>query len=632
MSYISYKSSVSSDANGPLDLWAELNYDNTFVKAPIVVVMHGYSPTNTFGDVRANAQRLRDAGFFAISVAMRGRDGSDGVRDSGGVEIFDIYDAVERVKSLYASLVDKTNISITGYSGGGGNVMSALTKFPDYFRAGSSFFGMSDYGYHPQHGWYFCGAGGGHQSQMRTDIGDPTTGAPAVLDRYMARASSLASANNPYSEIHLFVNADEGICPAVHSTRYRDNAVADEAVPGEFSNIHLHIGQAGRYEDFNSDGIKDPDELQYWPHGFPSANQQNAAERWYRDRLLAGQIPHPVLNTADTLFVAGYVKTRPFFLWLGDGQNAAASLDYQLSASFKTFRMELLSSDKSVTGRLEVDVTDLAGELITVWLNDQPIEQFTASANYAYAGLSHGDFLVLQAGAMQKSADLNQDQQVDLRDLSILSSQWQTNGPFLPCDLNGDGGVSVDDLICFAEQWYAGKPQVVYGENLDSDPNWQRQGQWEFGQPAGDGGLRFGYPDPTSGRTGLNVFGVNLQGDYSVQVGDPYWLTLGPVDCTGFEHLTLEFARWLNTDEAPYMDCRIEVSNDNVNWTTVWRHDDAAFITDSRWTMVDYGLGDTAENQPAVYLRWGCQVLSPRVWPLSGWNIDDVTIKGKRIP
>ncbi len=80
-----FYSTVSSTLIGPLHLRAELNYDDARTDAPIAVVMHGYSPTNGNLDaVRAQAQRLRDAGFFAVSVAMRGRDGSAGVRDSGG--------------------------------------------------------------------------------------------------------------------------------------------------------------------------------------------------------------------------------------------------------------------------------------------------------------------------------------------------------------------------------------------------------------------------------------------------------------------------------------------------------------------------------------------------------------------
>lgn len=395
-STITYQSTVSSDANGALDLKAELNYDNSRANAPIAVVMHGFSPgTGILASIRANAQRLRDAGFFAVSVAMRARDGSDGARDSGGLEIYDIHDAVEKVKATYGNYVDASNVHITGYSGGGGNAMSALTKFPDYFRLGSSYFGMSDYGYNSTDGWYNNGAASSHQGVLRTDIGNPNVGDDSVTDRYHARASNLASKNNPYSEIHLFVNGDEVTCPKINSTSYRDNAVAAALFPGEFNNITVHIGQAGTYEDFNGNGQNDADEQQYWPHCFPTANQQHAAETWYLARLLAGQIAQPVLNSSDELFVAGFVKTRPFELWLGDGQNAAGELDYSLSAGSKTFELRVLSLDTAVTGKLSVDTADMAGQAVSVLLNDTLVDTFTGGGIYEYTGLGDGGRLEL---------------------------------------------------------------------------------------------------------------------------------------------------------------------------------------------------------------------------------------------
>lgn len=392
-----YRSTITADANGPLDLLAELNYDDARPNAPIAVVMHGYSPaTGALGEVRANAQRLRDNGFFAISVAMRARDGSDGIRDSGGLEIHDIYDAVEAVKADpgLAGFIDASNVHITGYSGGGGNVMSALTKFPDYFRLGSGYFGMSDYGHHPTHGWYNNGAGG-RTAQLDTDIGNPNTGGPAVLARYLARASNRASKNNPYSEIRLFVNASETICPPINSTSFRDNAIAAESTPGEFDNITVHIGGPGIYQDFNNNSVNDANEEQNWPHGFPNANHQNAAELWYRDRLLAGTIPQPVLNDADELFVAGYVITSKFKCWLGDGQNAAGNLTYALSDTAMSFSLNLLTSDLTKTGNLTIDTTRMAGREIAVTLNDTPVTTFTGGGTYNYPNLGHNDTLKL---------------------------------------------------------------------------------------------------------------------------------------------------------------------------------------------------------------------------------------------
>jgi dienelactone hydrolase len=630
---MSYQSSVSTDASGPLDLKAELNYDNSVSNAPIVVVMHGYSPTVNFNDVRLNAQRLRDAGFFAISVAMRGRDGSDGVRDSGGVEIFDIYDAVEAAKTQFAAYVNPANISITGYSGGGGNAMSALTKFPDYFRTGSSYFGISDYGHNSASGWYFNGATASHQAQLVTDIGNPTAGNPLVLDKYAARNSNLASKNNPYSEIHLFVNYNETVCPPVNHNLYQSNAVSNASYPGQFNNINVHIGGYSQYVDFNNNGLNESSELQNWPHGLPTSDQQYAAEAWYLSRLLTGQIAQPVLNDSDSFYVAGYVKTKQFFLWLGNGQNAAANLDYTLSATEKTFTMHIVTSDRDITGKLEINVQDMAGQTVFVSLNGTTMTQFTASAKYVYDQLCDGDTLKLSISQEEPGimGDINHDEAVDILDFQSLSQEWglgpdASNGS----DLSGDDIVGIEDLTLMAENWFRGKRIRFFSDSFDGDPNWSTEGQWQFGQPCGLGAVYHGNPDPAIASSGLNVYGVNLLGDYGLQVAGPYRLTTRPIDCRGYEKISLRFARWLNTDDPYYVDNRIETSVDGIQWDILWKHQGQNFITDNGWTILEYDLGETTNDNQALYIRWSYEVLSIRVWPFSGWNIDDVELWGKK--
>ncbi|MDD4102696.1 MAG: prolyl oligopeptidase family serine peptidase, partial [Kiritimatiellae bacterium] len=393
-----YASSLTQGAGGPLNLKSELNYDDTRSNAPIAVVMHQYSgASGLFSNVRANAQRLRDQGFFAVSVAMRGREGSQGTRDSGGLEIYDIYDAVEAVKKSYPALVNPEIVYLTGYSGGGGNTMSALTKFPDYFNAGAAFFGMSDYGYDPVDGWYFNGAGSSRQPQLRTDIGDPTLGDPDVTDRYHARASNLASVNNPYTEIHLFVNANETICPPVNAVTYRDNAVAQERFAGDFANITLHIGQTGVYEDFNDNGVNDSNEQQYWPHNAPTADQQHAAEAWFMGRLLAGQIPRPELCASGTLHVAGFVKTARFECRAGDGQQGFLRLGYGLTETNMVFGFETLSLNKQLPLTLIVDTAVFTNRRVEVWLNGALDGAFNGGGIRQTSALVDGAVLELRA-------------------------------------------------------------------------------------------------------------------------------------------------------------------------------------------------------------------------------------------
>jgi len=383
-----HESTVSSTFTGPLLLRAELNYDDARAGAPIAVVMHGFSPTNGNLDaVRPHAQRLRDDGFFSVSVAMRGRDGSAGVRDSGGLEIHDIWDAVETVKAQYGALVDPSNVHITGYSGGGGNVMSAIVRMPDYFRVGSSFFGMSDYGFDPVDGWYNNGAGS-RTSILDQDVGNPNLGQPSVIDRYQARASNLAAANSSAVEVHLFVNDDETISPPVNHLRFAQ-------LGGPHVTHHVGVSAAPGFEDFNGNGVEDAGERQWWPHGFPTASQQDAAEQWYRDRLLAGQIPAPQIAPAGQLMVPGFLKTRHFEVWPGDGQQAAGVVTYALSESGASIMPEITSSDASLPISVVVASGFLAptGAAAEARINDVLVDAFTAGERRVFFGLASGDVL-----------------------------------------------------------------------------------------------------------------------------------------------------------------------------------------------------------------------------------------------
>jgi len=392
-----YQSSISSDRQGPLDLKAKINYDDQKHLAPAFVVMHGFSFTSGLLDsVQNNSTRLVKDGFFTISVAMRQRDGSDGKRDSGGVEIYDIYDAVEAAKKQYPLHMDPENISIIGFSGGGGNVMSALTKFPDYFRLGAAFFGISDYGFDTKTGWFFNGAKARHQNILINDIGDPSKNDPAIIDKYAARASNLASKNNPYSEIHFFVNENETVCPPINFISYINNANANQSFKNQFNNIHLHIGRENTCTDFNDNGKCEPDEMQWFPHGYLSDNIQSAAHKWYRQRLFNGKIPQPVLNDSDELYVAGFVHTKKFNLFIGDGQNAAADLSYNLKPEKKEFKLVILTSDKTKSGKLTVNTEDMQGKNIDIYLNRKLVETISATKTYTFKNLKDNQNLSIK--------------------------------------------------------------------------------------------------------------------------------------------------------------------------------------------------------------------------------------------
>jgi hypothetical protein len=171
-----------------------------------------------------------------------------------------------------------------------------------------------------------------------------------------------------------------------------------------------------------------------------------------------------------------------------------------------------------------------------------------------------------------------------------------------------------------------GVPTLQYAFPLDSDPGWPVAGEWAFGQPTGQGGGGpYGFPDPTSGYTGPNVYGVNLNGNYSTTYGGPWYVTLGPVDLTGTSEVSVRFQRWLNTDARPYVYAMIEASNDNANWVTIWSN--GPQVKDGAWSQKVYDLSAVGTDQPAVWVRWGYQV-GNGAFAFSGWNIDDIEIWG----
>ncbi len=165
----------------------------------------------------------------------------------------------------------------------------------------------------------------------------------------------------------------------------------------------------------------------------------------------------------------------------------------------------------------------------------------------------------------------------------------------------------------------------IYVADMDIDPGFTFEGQWAWGQPSGGGGS-YGNPDPTSGFTGLNVIGYKLSGNYK-KLRSIEWVTTPAMDCSDVTNTTLEFYRWLNVEQPLYDHAYIEVSNDASSWVQIWEN--IAEITDSVWQKQSFDISTVADGEAAVYVRWGMGTTDAR-WHYSGWNIDDITIKGVR--
>ncbi len=334
-----YSSSVSHLK--PLKAWTAFRPDGN--PKPVVVMLHGFGePILRHGGRRmlgtARHFALRD--LFAISVDLRGREESAGQRDDGGLEVMDIYDAVQAALQKHPNEIDASCINMTGGSGGGGNTFSAVTRMPDLFSNATAFFGITDYGH-----W----ANTSYKGVLEPNIG----GTPAqVPDRYSARNSLLGVINNAYTNFHFFWDEKETICPPWMDTEYR--RLAQEL---GYKNITAH-------ESKESDAVR-------WLHtGFDRATAIES-ERICMPLFIERNNPAPKLAPSGQFMILGYLMTKRFRTLFGQGNNAVVQLDYVLVQHEYRFAFQLKTSDPSVRGWLRI--TDrMASDVANVFQNQKP--------------------------------------------------------------------------------------------------------------------------------------------------------------------------------------------------------------------------------------------------------------------
>jgi subtilisin family serine protease len=210
-----------------------------------------------------------------------------------------------------------------------------------------------------------------------------------------------------------------------------------------------------------------------------------------------------------------------------------------------------------------------------------------------------------------------------------------------PCGNDGDcddGQFCNGAETCVATSCQAGTPPcgsdpcdealdacstLQYEWNMNTNPGWTMEGQWAWGVPTGGGG-EHGLVDPTSGATGSNVLGYNLNGDYAGNLPETH-LTSTAIDCSSLTGVTLRFQRWLNVEQPTYDHAYVRVSNNGSTWTTIWEN--GSEVTDSAWGLQEFDISSVADNQSTVYLRWTMGTTDSS-WFYSGWNVDDVQLYG----
>ena len=317
----------TSSVDGTNPLLFDVCFRPSRRKLPLIVVLHGYSGNKE--QCRPDILRLAEKGLFAVAPDIRGRGKSAGQFDSGGLDVMDIYDAVQVCCRKFAGQVDATNLNVLGYSGGGGNVFGCFVRFPDLFRVAASFFGVPDYAaFYRLQGRPDC------NRIMAAALGGTPRQLPSV---YAARNATPAAGNNGQTRLHMFWDEEETACPGQMDEEFqRVNRAAG------YRNCIAHLS---RKRDQNR-----------WRHGYTTDWPDLArAEEIFVPEILQRRIPEPKLPATGTLIVPGYVVTRQFQIWVQPqtqpelfGRSGVAKIEYRLGTSNTEFRVLEVSRGHSV--------------------------------------------------------------------------------------------------------------------------------------------------------------------------------------------------------------------------------------------------------------------------------------------
>ncbi len=209
----------------------------------------------------------------------------------------------------------------------------------------------------------------------------------------------------------------------------------------------------------------------------------------------------------------------------------------------------------------------------------------------------------------------------------VIGPNITDNAPsYNPMDQDRDGinGEAADDRYGVSFMIVAGRP-VLYSADMNVDPGWTfdagtGQYHWAYGVPAGKAG------DPTSGHTGDNVVGYNLDGAYQSSMSVTQYATTPAFSTVGYTGVALEFWVWITVESSRFDHANIQVW-DGSSWIALWNHVGETFITRDKFNFRRYALPASAMNQPEVMIRWG---MGPTDGggAYCGWNIDDVLVTG----
>ncbi|MEA4823958.1 MAG: alpha/beta fold hydrolase [Clostridiaceae bacterium] len=291
---IYYESSVTPG------LKLAMRVDKPKKKGYILASTHGWHMT--IPTVDADTAPTEEP-YLHIHVDMRGRAYSTGKPDCNGLELIDVYDAVQYARKHYADyLIDTETVYYEGGSGGGGNGFALAVKFPDLFSAVTALCGISDYTH-----WYENDRVGEFRDEMEPWIGCTPRENPKAY-RSRSGAEGIGNLIAPLFTAHG--ETDERV-PVWHARHFVE--CAGKAGKGELV----------RYLELPGVGTQ-----AHWGRATPI--QMAEVERLSEENRAKSRKPL-IVPERGTLTVLGYLYTKRFVVWL-DSIDEVATVEYDCAA------------------------------------------------------------------------------------------------------------------------------------------------------------------------------------------------------------------------------------------------------------------------------------------------------------
>lgn len=185
-----------------------------------------------------------------------------------------------------------------------------------------------------------------------------------------------------------------------------------------------------------------------------------------------------------------------------------------------------------------------------------------------------------------------------------------------------------------------------FEDDFSADRGWRLEGSWARLAAAPHQGTGANYlgvygSDPGEHRSQGSdnmMLADTPQASFPASVPQPLCAISPKVDCRNLATVQLQFYRWLSFGNND--DVAIEVTNDGVNWTTVWEPLEWAGwapsthyrVADPGWTLCTYDISAVAVGQRRVQVRFSTGPVNSSYTAMygpagfNGWNIDDLRI------